>query len=65
MTYGPNGQSRGICTVIFSRADAAVKAVNELDGIEIDRRPMKVEVILSAKDAPALPAPKSLAERMS
>jgi THO complex subunit 4 len=65
LTYGPNGQSRGICTIIFGRPNAAVEAAKQLDGIKIDNRPMKIEVILSAKDAPTVAGPKSLADRMS
>lgn len=64
LTYGPNGQSRGICTIIFGKSNAAVEAAKQLDGIKIDNRPMKVEVVMSAKDAPAVAAPKSLADRM-
>ena len=42
MVYGPNGQSRGIATVIFSKPTAAAKAVKELNGVKVDGRPMKV-----------------------
>jgi THO complex subunit 4 len=65
LTYGPNGQSRGVCTVWFAKADAAAKAAKEMDGVKVDNRPMKVEVVVSAKDAPITQAAKSLAERVS
>lgn len=42
MSYGPNGESRGVATIIFAKADGAAKAVKELDGIKVDNRPMKV-----------------------
>lgn len=35
-----------------------------MDGVKVDQRPMKVEVILGAKDAPAPPAPKTLKDRI-
>lgn len=64
MTYGPNGQSRGVATVIFSQAGAAAQAAAKYNGIKVDNRPMKVEVILGASEVPA-PAPaKSLSERV-
>lgn len=65
MTYGPNGQSRGICTVIFNKRSGAAEAAKELDDVKIDGRLLKVEVILAAKDAPPPPPVKSLSERMS
>ena len=40
--YGPNGQSRGIASVVFANAASAVKAVAELNGVKVDGRPMKV-----------------------
>ncbi len=42
LTYGPNGQSRGVATVIFAKHDSAVKAAKDLDGLKVDKRPMKV-----------------------
>jgi len=65
LTYGPNGQSRGISTIIFVKPGSAAEAAKALDGVKVDGRPMKIEVILSAKDAPP-PAPvKGLADRIS
>jgi len=42
ITYGPNGHSRGIATVEFSRASDAATAAQKYNGVEVDRRPMKV-----------------------
>lgn len=42
LVYGPNGQSRGIASVVFGNAGSAVKAVAELNGVKVDGRPMKV-----------------------
>ncbi|KAF2189827.1 hypothetical protein K469DRAFT_562658 [Zopfia rhizophila CBS 207.26] len=65
LTYGPNGQSRGICTVVFGKPGAAAEAAKELDGVKVDHRPLRVEVLVSARDAPAPPPAKSLADRVS
>jgi THO complex subunit 4 len=65
MQYGPTGRSLGSATVIFHKADDAAKAVKALDNIRIDNRLIKVEVLLSANEAP-LPASKaSLSERVT
>jgi len=65
LVYGPNGQSRGIASVVFGNAGSAVKAVAELNGVKVDGRPMKVEVIVDGKDAPPPPGAKKLADRIT
>ncbi|KAF2428869.1 hypothetical protein EJ08DRAFT_636244 [Tothia fuscella] len=65
LSYGLGGKSKGIATVIFSKPEAAAKAAKDLDGLKVDTRPMKIEVIISAKDAPAPPAPKTLSDRIT
>jgi len=65
LVYGPQGQSRGIANVTFSRGDSAAKAVQELNGVKVDGRPMKVDVIVDAKNAPPAPEPKKLSDRIS
>jgi hypothetical protein len=42
LVYGPNGQSRGIASVVFANAASSAKAVAELNGVKVDNRPMKV-----------------------
>lgn len=42
LTYGPNGSSRGIASIIFSKPDTAAKAARELNGLLVDGKPMKV-----------------------
>ena len=42
LTYGPNGVSRGIATIIFSKAGSANDALVQLNGMLVDKRPMKV-----------------------
>jgi len=64
LTYGPNGQSRGVATIIFSNAAAAAEAAKLLDGTKVDGRPMKVEVVLGAKQAPTPARAKALSERI-
>ena len=42
ITYGPNGVSRGVATIIFSKPGSASEAVTQLNGLLVDKRPMKV-----------------------
>lgn len=42
LTYGPNGVSRGIATIIFSKPGSANDALVQLNGMLVDKRPMKV-----------------------
>ncbi|KAJ8122717.1 hypothetical protein ONZ43_g1153 [Nemania bipapillata] len=66
LSYGPNSISRGIATVTFLKADGASKAFNVLNGILVDNRPIKIEIIVSAaKAAEIIPAPKTLTERVT
>lgn len=41
MTYNQSGRSLGVATIIFTKADAAVKAAKDLNGMLVDKRPMK------------------------
>lgn len=63
ISYGPGGVSRGIATIIFAQADAASKAFQDLNGILIDQRPIKVEVVVSSADQ--IPTPKTLSQRIT
>ncbi|KAJ5479515.1 hypothetical protein N7530_005024 [Penicillium desertorum] len=65
LTYNQNGTSRGIASIQFNRADTAAKATKELNGLLVDGRPMKIEVIYDASHVPAAPAPKPLTERIA
>ncbi|KAF2460757.1 RNA recognition domain-containing protein [Lineolata rhizophorae] len=65
ITYGPNGRSRGIVTVVFPQAHLVHEAMEKINGVRVDGRPLKVEVILGGNAIPP-PAPaKSLTERIS
>ncbi|KAI1825781.1 hypothetical protein F4861DRAFT_537800 [Xylaria intraflava] len=66
LSYGPNSVSRGIATVTFQKPDGASKAFSVLNGILVDNRPIKIEIIVSAaKAAEIIPAPKTLTERVT
>jgi THO complex subunit 4 len=65
LSYGPTGKSRGVATLIFAKPAAATRAAKELDGLKVDNRIMKIEVIVGAKDVPSPPAPKSLKDRVA
>lgn len=43
----------------------ATKAVETLNGIPVDGKPIRVELIINATLAKAIPAPKGLSERIS
>ncbi|KAL3474107.1 hypothetical protein BJX99DRAFT_185095 [Aspergillus californicus] len=65
LTYNQNGTSRGIASIVFSKPDTAAKAGKDLNGLLVDGRPMKIEVVVDASRAPAVPAPKSLSDRVA
>ncbi|KAI1279752.1 hypothetical protein F5Y07DRAFT_32637 [Xylaria sp. FL0933] len=66
LSYGPNSVSRGIATVTFHKLDGASKAFNVLNGILVDNRPIKIEIVVDgAKAAEIIPAPKTLTERIT
>ncbi|KAI9728179.1 MAG: hypothetical protein M1828_004640 [Chrysothrix sp. TS-e1954] len=65
LTYGPSGISRGQATVIFHKANSAVEAAKNLNGITVDgTRKIKIEVIVGADKAQAVPA-KTLSQRVA
>ncbi|KAK4180337.1 hypothetical protein QBC36DRAFT_320374 [Triangularia setosa] len=63
ISYGPGGVSRGLAHVTFHHADGASKAFSTLNGLLIDNRPVKVEVIVASADL--IPQPKTLAQRIA
>lgn len=48
LTYGPNGVSRGIATIVFSKSASANDALIQLNGMLVDKRPMKVKLAKAA-----------------
>jgi THO complex subunit 4 len=65
LSYGPGGNSRGIANITFVRLESATKAVKECNGIPVDGKPIKVELIVDANVAKAIPPPKGLSERIT
>ncbi|KAK5708910.1 RNA-binding RNA annealing protein, partial [Elasticomyces elasticus] len=65
LTYNQNGSSRGVANIIFSKPETAAKAAKDLNGLLVDGKPMKIEVIVDASYAPGVPAPKPLTERIA
>lgn len=63
--YGPNGRSLGSATIIFNKHDQAVKATAALNGVKIDSRPVRVEMLVSAANLPATAGSSSLADRVT
>ncbi|KAK2598115.1 RNA-binding RNA annealing protein [Conoideocrella luteorostrata] len=64
LVYGPNSVSRGIANVAFHKSDGAGKAFQKLNGLLVDNRPIKIEIVVGAAQADkVMPAVKSLAER--
>ncbi|KAH6604874.1 hypothetical protein Trco_006581 [Trichoderma cornu-damae] len=64
LSYGPNSQSRGIANVTFTRPEGASKALQTLNGLLVDGRPIKIEIVVGAAQADkVIPPIKSLAER--
>ncbi|PHH52438.1 mRNA export protein mlo3 [Ceratocystis fimbriata CBS 114723] len=64
ISYGPNSQSRGIANVTFSKSDGASKAFKNLNGLLVDGRAIKIEIVVGAAQASkVIPPVKSLAER--
>jgi RNA recognition motif-containing protein len=55
----------GSATVFFNKHDQAAKATSALDGVKIDGRPVRVEMLVSASALPAAGRPSSLADRVT
>jgi THO complex subunit 4 len=64
LQYGQNGKSLGSATVIFNKADQANKASTALQGVKIDGRPIRVEVLVSAANVVTRSQP-TLADRVT
>ncbi|KAL2418625.1 hypothetical protein ABEF91_004671 [Exophiala dermatitidis] len=65
LQYNQNGQSRGIADIIFVKPDSAAKAAKDLNGMLVDKRPMKIEVVVDASHVPEPTPAKSLADRVA
>jgi len=58
LTYGPDGRSRGVATVEFTKPEHAATAAQKYNGVEVDKRPMKVELVVDPN------APANFADRV-
>ncbi|KAI5819453.1 putative mRNA export protein mlo3 [Pyronema omphalodes] len=58
LTYGPDGKSRGVATIEFQKASDATIAASKYNGVDVDNRPMKVELVVDPN------APATFAERV-
>ncbi|KAI4708363.1 hypothetical protein J4E89_006987 [Alternaria sp. Ai002NY15] len=65
LQYDAQGRSVGSATVIFTKHDQAAKATSHLNGVKIDGRPVRVEMLVSAAALPAATRPSSLADRVT
>ncbi|KJZ80223.1 hypothetical protein HIM_00073 [Hirsutella minnesotensis 3608] len=66
LVYGPNSVSRGIANVTFHKPDGASRAFQKLNGLLVDNRPIKIEIVVGAAQADkVIPPVKTLAERTS
>lgn len=63
--YNDKLKSTGSASVVFHNQESAMKALTTLNGIKVDGRPIEVEMMVNAANAPAPPAPKSLNDRIS
>jgi len=63
--YNQNGTSRGVADISFFRPDAAAKAAKDLNGMLVDKKPMKIELVMDASAVPEAPVAKSLSERVA
>jgi len=52
ITYGPDGRSRGIASVEFNKPEHAATAAQKYNGVEVDKRPMKVELVVDPNAKP-------------
>ena len=46
LVYGPDGRSRGVATVEFTKPERAALVARKYDGVKVDNRPMKVISVL-------------------
>ncbi|TKA83627.1 hypothetical protein B0A55_00450 [Friedmanniomyces simplex] len=63
LSYGPNGRSRGEATVIFSKSTKAAEAQKQFNGVKVDDKAMRVEIV--GGSAASVAQAKTLADRMA
>ncbi|APA15514.1 hypothetical protein sscle_15g102840 [Sclerotinia sclerotiorum 1980 UF-70] len=67
LVYGPNGASRGEANITFHRPGDAAAAVSKLNGVKVDNRSLRVQLLVDAQAAAAFEekAAKRLMDRIS
>ncbi|KAF4554805.1 RNA recognition motif-containing protein 12 [Elsinoe fawcettii] len=65
MNYTKTGKSTGVATIIFAQSNSAAEAAKAYNGVKVDNRPMRIEVIVDAGSVAAPPAPKGLKDRIT
>ncbi|KAK3073046.1 RNA-binding RNA annealing protein [Teratosphaeriaceae sp. CCFEE 6253] len=63
LAYGPTGRSRGEATVIFSKPSKALEAQKQFNGVKVDDKAMRVEIV--GDTAAAIKQAKTMADRMA
>ncbi|KAK0277452.1 RNA-binding RNA annealing protein [Friedmanniomyces endolithicus] len=63
LSYGPNGRSRGEATVIFNKSTKAIEAQEAFNGVKVDDKAMRVEIV--GGSAASVAQAKTLADRMA
>ncbi|QSZ36016.1 hypothetical protein DSL72_007140 [Monilinia vaccinii-corymbosi] len=67
LVYGPNGVSRGEANITFHRSGDAAAAVSRLNGVKVDNRALRVQLLVDAQAAAAFEekVAKRLVDRIS
>jgi RNA recognition motif-containing protein len=65
LQFGPTGKSLGTATIIFATQAQAIQATGALNGVKIDNRALRVEMLVSAANLPAAAEKPSLADRIT
>ncbi|KAL5581052.1 hypothetical protein UlMin_013494 [Ulmus minor] len=55
--YDRSGRSKGTAEVVYSRRGDAVAAVKRYNNVQLDGKPMKIEIVGTNVSAPVVPAP--------
>ncbi|TGO76654.1 hypothetical protein BELL_0144g00170 [Botrytis elliptica] len=63
LVYGPNGTSRGEANITFHRQGDAAAAVSKLNGVKVDNRSLRVQLLVDAEAASIME--EKLAKRLT
>jgi len=65
LQFGSSGKSLGTASIIFATQAQATQATGALDGVKVDHRTLRVEMVVSAANVPTVAETPSLAERIT